>query len=850
MIRKIILKLIVFVLVAGTSAFLINKINNRGIEDVSRELEEANLPTVYCEYKDIVINQMHGYTQTMATGLMRENVIPMNEEYGVDILVDDDSSYGVLCSYELRTIQGDSLIEEGELLEYTEEEGYLKYPVRFRMDVHENREYVLVFIIENEIGEKARYYTRVVNLSEEYANLAIEYSKNFHNASFAKNLGESERDDHIVYSSLKTTGAGIDYNLSYVNLTSSYDMVSWGALAPMLVTSKIPTIKEIDNSHTVIHYSFVVVSTNEGVDRYYNVDEYYNVQYNKFSEELELLSFDRYMEALFDESYINAVANNISLGITAEGNYEYVTSNDSNKITFEKEGELWYYDYKNLKLKRVFSFLQGNYSDSRTTNGNIDININSMDDDGNIYFTVYGYMSRGKHEGKNGISFYYFAAEDSKLQEKMFIECDETYDVMKQEVGKFSYFDGTYFYYLLDEALCKIDIQTGEKEIIFEGISSQKYMVSSDRKVVAYPNNQKEEDVTSIIIKNFETGETFTKTGTDRDRFMVFGFIGNDLIYGISDKNDIIISSYGQAILPLYKILIMQQTGETIRDYVRDDIYIMDVRVEDDTIYLDRSTKLNNYFQEEKPDFITYKKDTDVMEITANYEYDNKAMNRLVLKYPPNMYLGSDTKLVITTNKESENYYEFKTKTSTREKVFYVFDAIGYAGEYASAGKAITEVSGYNTGLVVDDNGNTIYRNLESKTYNTVADNLNMRACNNVDESLMACAYMCIEYINEDIEYEQVMECETWEEAFEKYTFGVGIDISGIDLSTALYFLDREVPFVASVEENHFVIVFSYNSTHVRYYDPVLGEDVKVTRTSFEEKLSMQSNTIYTYTSQ
>ena len=78
----------------------------------------------------------------------------------------------------------------------------------------------------------------------------------------------------------------------------------------------------------------------------------------------------------------------------------------------------------------------------------------------------------------------------------------------------------------------------------------------------------------------------------------------------------------------------------------------------------------------------------------------------------------------------------------------------------------------------------------------------------------------------------------TFEKVFEDYTNGVGINISGISLSTALYFLDRDIPFAACIDDGRYVLVISYNSTHIRYYDPVLGAEVKVTRKAFENSLS------------
>ena len=52
------------------------------------------------------------------------------------------------------------------------------------------------------------------------------------------------------------------------------------------------------------------------------------------------------------------------------------------------------------------------------------------------------------------------------------------------------------------------------------------------------------------------------------------------------------------------------------------------------------------------------------------------------------------------------------------------------------------------------------------------------------------------------------------------------------------------------LDDGRYVLVISYNSTHIRYYDPVLGAEVKVTRKAFENSLSLQSNTMYTFSVQ
>lgn len=846
--KNIILKAVVFIIVAAGTAFLVNKINNINLDKAAKEMAESTLPLAYCESEGVMLNPMAGYRQVMSTSLMRDSIIPLNDGYGVDILLDDEFGYGSKYSYELRTIAGDSLVEEGELEVKGSNGSKQQFFVRFRMDMRPNQEYVLVFIVKDEDGSSVRYYTRVVNTPEQHMHEFLDFAARFHETTFIKKVNENE--GNIVYNRLTPTGEGSDYDLSHVSLTSTYGMVTWGDLAPVIVSDLVPSVAEIDKNYAVINYSYVVESIQGEISHYYYVDEYYTLLFDEHTKEIKLLGFDRYMDGIFDENYVSKSRNSLSMGIS-DPNVEYVSSDKNTKLAFVKAGQLWFYDYNAQLLAKVFSFSDGSYSNDRTNNTNMDINIVNMDDDGNMYFAVYGYMCRGEHEGKNGISLYYYNAETVTINEKLFVECDEPFDVMKQEIGRFTYFDeNEKFYYLLDGAVYVIDLKEMTQDVIVSGLTSQNIMVSGNRKVIAYPDTDEDQNVTSIIIKNFETGQEFIETGETNDILLALGFVGNDLIYGVSNKQDIIISSYKEAILPLHKLYVVEPGGDILKEYSKSGIYIMNASVEDEKIYLSRAVKKNNFFVNTEEDIITYKSPTEISSINKTYYYDSYAMNILDLTFPDNIYLADTAKMVMSKGGKAEDYEKFSVKTTVRDGSYYVFDDKGFFGEYRSAGTAIVAVSGNESGVVVDEEGNIVYRALDATTYNTVADEIDEYPCTKKEDTQMVCAYMCIEYINSGTKYEDVAAYSDWETAFKELTDGVGINISGIDLQTALYFLDRDIPFAACIDDGRYVLVISYNSTHIRYYDPIAGEEVRVTRSYFEELLSMQGNTMYTYTSQ
>ena len=69
--------LILFAIFIG-SIFVVNRIDNAGVQDVSVEMEQAELPIVYVRYHDQFINTLHGYTGKVDTTYFRDTITPMD----------------------------------------------------------------------------------------------------------------------------------------------------------------------------------------------------------------------------------------------------------------------------------------------------------------------------------------------------------------------------------------------------------------------------------------------------------------------------------------------------------------------------------------------------------------------------------------------------------------------------------------------------------------------------------------------------------------------------------------------------------------------------------------------------
>ena len=62
--------------------------------------------------------------------------------------------------------------------------------------------------------------------------------------------------------------------------------------------------------------------------------------------------------------------------------------------------------------------------------------------------------------------------------------------------------------------------------------------------------------------------------------------------------------------------------------------------------------------------------------------------------------------------------------------------------------------------------------------------------------------------------------------------------------------LENEIPFKAGVGNKLNVVLMIYNSTKVRYMDPLSGEEVVLEREQFEQKMKESGNEFYSYLKQ
>ena len=843
---RVVAKILVLLLIFTGTIFIVNWIDNRGVEEVSVEMRQATLPIVYVRYSNKFINTLHGYTGKVDTTYFRDTITPMDYGQTIELWADQGSNTYGSYEYELRSLYQGNLIENGSVTGLNHADGYDKIKITFRTKLEELQEYVLVLKAMSGEEVAVRYYTRVVVENDFHADELIEFVEKFNDAIFDKGKAQS-----VITKSIEPNEDGNNEYLSEVNIHSSFDTITFADLSPTRLTKPIASIKEIDDSYAIIQLKYMISAVENEVLESYYVTEDYRVR-NAEGNNIYLLDYNRTQEVLFTTDNVDTTSNTFKIGVADEESFQYVTSDMERKVAFVQARQLWYYDYNGATITNVYGFCQDdNYTDSRVTYDANNIKILNMNDNGDITFVVYGYMNRGEHEGEVGISVYKFTAERDKMQEVLFIENDKPYDILKEDMEMLLYLnkDGE-FYYFDNDCIVKVNTKTMKSEIFIEDVLNEHLAVSEDNHLIGYPNQLLPENTDKITILDLDTKDSREMVANSGEKLEAIGFVETDLILGRIREGDIETNLDKTVVCPISTIDIIDENSKVVKTYGSTGVYIIEATAKNGVVYLDRVRKINGEFEPTTQDFITYKNEENNNIIITDYKYTDKAYNQLYMTFPNYIYVTEKPRMMITREALNEENTTVKITFEHTNKKFYVYGQGKYMTDYLSLNAAV-QVAYENAGVVLDENGVIVWRKIAVKDYHTVADKVKIYTVSSIEDTLASCIYMMGFYEEKNPEFSAMQDDIANETAIEdvilKYTGRQGTDITGCDFENGLYYLCKDAPVITRFADGTYVLVTSYNGERIRYINPLEEEDIVESRAEFEEKVKDSGNVFISY---
>lgn len=783
--KKVLIRIAVLLVIFVASVAVFTQLINDETRMRTEDMSQATLPLVYMVYKNVEMNPLHGYTNPMAVTAVRDTLTPISTERDMSIEV---QTFGADVSdiyFEVFSADGKTSLENTKVTNLIQDGDYVTASFTLQNFMRMNQEYVLKIQLRAD-GRDIYYYTRVVQQdslhTKEYLDFVISFSE--------KCLNQQEVDRLALY--LEPEGDEDEVDLSFMDIHTTTDQVVWGNLNPQIYYKSIPAIKELnETTATIVQEYLISAQSADGYTELYTVNEYFRLRYA--DESVMLLDFERSTNEIFNPDNDVLTDKGIRLGICGS-DISFVTDSQSRFYAFELGGELWSYDSSSGKMAQVFTFRQKGNTDYRDIYGQHDIKILKVSTNGNIQFVVAGYMNRGRHEGESGVAVYFYDASSGGIEEMLFVDTMRSYDLLKADVQEISYVadDEEDFYVLLDGDVYEINLTTFETTKIVENMKPNCYAGSESGKYFAYLAENEAYNSRTVNIYNMDTKESRQITCGENERIRMLGYMGEALVYGIAQVSDIDASHEGDEIFPMRTIYIINEEGETVKEYGETGIYVTGARIEDKLLTMTRVRKNGDDWEEVSEDHIIDNvKETDQAGLTTQVS-DRKQTERILLMENASAKQTPQTvrsRLIVT---ETERSVSIEEKEHT-EELYYVYAKGRLDSIYENANTAIVRANEL-FGVVVDQNQRYIWERGNKKT-----------AAEYTLDQVPACIQsgkMDIAYLQEQLPDKQVL------------------DLTGCDIESVQYFISEGNVLLADTGEGVRIVLGYDQWGNVRLYEP------------------------------
>ncbi len=828
------------------SLLIFSSLMNRGNTDMTTELGGSKYPVISFLQGEQRFNSMHAYATEMDKQNMREQLTPMGQDRHLNILIDCYGEEVRELRVQLYSLVDGRLIEDTPLTDYVQEGETVRASVTLKDLIKNDVEYSLCFVLGTDNYKELRYYTNIVRCGDVYMAEKLDFIRHFDDLTFDKSAASEELPTY-----LESGDKGDNTTFRKVDIHSSLHQVTWGDMPVQRLTEPVATIYEMDASTAQMSLDYIVQVAYGGRIIHFFVKEDFRLRRGK--DRIYLLDYQREMEEIFDRDSWVINNNKVVLGI-ADDNPVSMESADGNYLAFVQTDCLYAYDLKDNRMAEIFGFYDNKtLTDRRTTLRDHGFSIYKVTETGNVYFSVYGYMNGGFHEGHCGVCFYMYDSARNMTEELAFMIYDGQPACLISQMGSTGYMSSAGMaYYAVDGTFYKVDLANGRQEVLAEGMDPGAFAISQSKGYATWYVGQEPENVTSMTAMNLENGETQEVKGVGQERLKLLGYFGEDLIIGVAKTGDIIRDEADRAQFLMYCIRIRGANGIIKKEYKPKGMLIREARLEGNILYLKRVTREEDGSLAEAPEdqILNSTEETarrNTFETVITEMYEKVVQIALRRDVDPNTLQVLDPRFVIHGEERTGVMY------GTQKAPEYTVWSMGtLAGRYDEAADAVQK-AGDCYGLVRDGGGQVVFRYTEIPEKNQIM-RITGRAAGSeagAGELLAECIREMLEYygVAADISGSEVRNRSTREVMQEKYPEALVMNLSGISLDTVLRFPAGEVPVLVCLRDGSGMLLIGYNSLSVVVMDPSRSKDpvYKINREKAEELFGESGNCFYAY---
>lgn len=814
--KKGMIKLLVLAGVFLLGVIVFGELTNHSNEDLTTEMADATLPVVSFfmggEGESQEVNELRGYTNEMQPVYMRDAITTVSSDRRLPLQVQTYDKKIDEISFEIRSLDASRLIADSRVEDYEEKKGRIKAELTIQNLLEENQEYLFIIKLKSG-GQTICYYTRIMEETVCHTKECVDFAMSFHEKTFDPDKARE------LATYLEPNASGDNSTLHKVDIHSSLKQVAWADFKGERLTTPVPSVKEANDSYTVVILDYLVASIGiNGEMEYYNVEEYYRVRYT--SDRMYLLNYERTMNQIFraeNESFYN---NYIQLGIR-DSEVEFASNEKGNIVSFVQEGELWSYNESSNQLSQVFSFIGNEGIDKRENYGEHDIKIINIDETGSVNFVVYGYMNCGSHEGQVGICVYHYDSIANTTEEELFIPSTSSYQVMRADLGQLMYENAQgIFFIMLSGTVYRIDLSTMEVKEYITGLSQGDYAISESHKYFAWTEKDSQGMGSEIHLMDLDTGER-KEISTGGDSYLkALGFMQEDFVYGIARKEDVLKDLTGNITFPMYKVCIMDSsTAEQLKEYEKPGYYVSDIEIWDYIMYLNRIQFNGMAYVEASQDTIMNREGDSATIVDIHSTVTEVKQTQIQLSMV-DMVKEASPKILTPKEVVFENNREIGLKSEEVKDNYYAY-ARGDVLTVTDNLKSAVSTANEKMGVVIGEQQQYIWKRARKSQQEALEISVGTEDAGG--SSIAQCVSAMLERESVNIEVAALIgQGKTPKEILETTMEGVtALDLTGCSLEEVLYYISLGNPVFAMKSDTDAVLVAGYDSLNVILYHPL-----------------------------
>ena len=633
-----------------------------------------------------------------------------------------------------------------------------------------------------------------------------------------------------------------------MNIHSSFRQITWGDLTVEKMTEPQLSITELFPQTARITISYYVNVLTETGERRCRVDEYYRLRYG--IQRIYLLNYERIMTEVFEMDLAAFNNNKIDLGIR-NANVEIAESEDGGAFAFVSANRLFCYNSNNNRFSQLFAFYTKDHEDERTFYNQNDIRVLSVDEAGNVQFAVYGYMNRGTHEGKMGVAVYLFNGVLNTIEEEAFVPYNRSFATLENDVEKLMYLNSNeeLFVYLGGSIFC-INLNDNSYTVVAKDLAQGSFKVSESGRIVVWPEGEDSDRSQNLNVMNLNTKVISTIDAGVGHYIRPLGFMEEDLIYGLVNQSDLFVDNAGSLVTPMFCINICSEPDNKISmQYQKDDIYIMNVILSDNQITMERARKT--------PEGVYVVTSADqIMSNTSELRHENtidvaatKTLEKIVQIAAKSNIATRSLKFMTPKEVMYEGGHEVNLEyPESMHENYYVYGSGGILGVYAKESEAVN-IAEQESGTVLNGYGDYVWikanRNVSNQIMKITAT---MQDENNSSLAVCLDTMLLAEGISRNSQYlldqgatalsvlqdNMPEDCEI-------------LDLSGCSLDAVLYYVNRDIPVMAILNDRSAVIIIGFNELNTVIMDPATGTIYKKGINDSTDWFNSNGNQFITY---